>query len=248
MANMGAIKTFISATMGMIKALWTIAWNGIKAVFTPIINGIKSAAMTVFNGLKSYFTTVFNFYKSIFTSVFGAIKSTVTTIFNGIKSAMEKPLNSAKSTISGIVNSIKRLFTSLVLKIPKPKIPIVNVGVGHKTMAGVSIPYPKISFGGWRAKGGLFDQPELVGIGEKGREAIIPLENRKYFKPFATAIAENIARLQGGGTAAAAGTTRLEVPVFLNNREILRAIIADLDKALAKRAARTGGLVNRGNL
>jgi hypothetical protein len=243
MANMDSIKLVISTTLAMIKGLWTVAWNAIKAVFTPIINGIKTAATVVFNALKTYFTTTFNAYKTTFSTVFNAIKNTVTTIFNGIKTAMTTPINAAKTTISGVISSIKKLFTNLILKIPKPKIPIINVGVGHKKMAGVDIPYPKVSFGGWKAKGGTFDQPELVGIGESGREAIIPLENRKHFKPFAQAIAEHMAGFTGGTAGG-----RLEVPIYLNNREIVRAIIADLDKALAQRAKRSGGLVNRGNL
>ncbi|MFL6557394.1 MAG: hypothetical protein ACJ8MO_14915, partial [Bacillus sp. (in: firmicutes)] len=243
MANMDSIKLFFSTTWAMIKAIFQIAWNGIKAVVTPVINGIKTVITTVFNAIKTRITTSLNGWKNLFTTVFGAIKSVTTTVWNGIKGAMEKPINSAHKTISGVISKIKSLFTNLILKIPKPKIPIINVGVGHKKMAGVDIPYPKVSFGGWKARGGTFDQPELVGIGEAGREAIIPLENRKHFKPFAQAIAEHMANYTG---AAAGG--RLEVPIYLNNREIVRAIIADLDKALAQRAKRSGGLVNRGNL
>lgn len=43
----------------------------------------------------------------------------------------------------------------------------------------------------WYAKGGLFTNPALIGIGEKGNEAVLPLENRKTMGMIADAILKN---------------------------------------------------------
>ena len=46
----------------------------------------------------------------------------------------------------------------------------------------------------WYAKGGLFDTASVIGIGEKGKEAALPLENRRTMK----AIADSIVSSSGG--------------------------------------------------
>ena len=45
-------------------------------------------------------------------------------------------------------------------------------------------------------KGNIFDAPTIAGLGEAGREAIVPLEGR-YMRPFASTIAEE---MDGMGT------------------------------------------------
>ena len=253
--NFGAIKKFISITLQMIKALWKVAWNAISAILSPIINKIKSVIMTGFNAvvkfispiltrIKTAVSTAFNAVRNTINNVITTIKSAVSRGFNAVKSAMEKPINAAKTTIRNAINAIKNLFAGLRLKFPKPKIPSFSVSKGVKNIAGVAVPYPKVSIK-WLARGGLFNQPTIAGIGEAGREAVINLEQKRYFKPFSQAIAENIAALQGGSLGAGA---RIEIPLILNNREILRAILPDLDRELARRQARGGGLINRGNL
>jgi hypothetical protein len=50
----------------------------------------------------------------------------------------------------------------------------------------------------WNAKGAFFDGATLIGAGEAGREALIPLENRRYMQPFADAVADGIGRGEDG--------------------------------------------------
>jgi tape measure domain-containing protein len=94
------------------------------------------------------------------------------------------------------------------------------------------------------AKGGYFDGPTAMNIaGEAGREVLIPLQNRKYMAPFAKAVAENMQNADSGGYSGS-----LEIPVMMNDKELVRAIIPNLDLELARRANRQGSLINRGNL
>lgn len=99
---------------------------------------------------------------------------------------------------------------------------------------------------GLNAKGGYFDKPSIMNVaGEAGKEVLIPLENRRNMAPFAKAVADNL----GGMVAPAKSTpTSLEIPVMVGDRELVRAIIPNLDLELAKRAKRQGSLINRGNL
>jgi hypothetical protein len=78
---------------------------------------------------------------------------------------------------------------------------------------------PKIGLN-WNAKGGIFDEPTILqGLGEDGREAIVPLERPHYFKPFAQAIASQMPALKGGNVfQSIAEALRIEVPVHLNGK------------------------------
>lgn len=65
----------------------------------------------------------------------------------------------------------------------------------------------------WYAKGGIFDRANIIGIGEAGPEAVIPLSSDRM-RPFARAIAEEM-----GGTG---GTYTIVVPVEIDGREVAR--------------------------
>ena len=49
---------------------------------------------------------------------------------------------------------------------------------------------PKVGVN-WYAKGGVFDGASIVGVGERGAEAVVPLTSSRML-PFANAIADGI--------------------------------------------------------
>lgn len=223
--------------------------DGVKNWFT----NMKNSAIGIWNSLKLQVSMAVEILKTRALlhirnmvmeakSKFESIRSTATKIFNKVKDAITKPIESAKKGIGKAVDWIRDKFNALKLKLPKIKLPkfkIKNWSINPKNWIKAP-PYIDID---WHKKGAFFDKATVMqGLGERGREAILPLENRKYMKPFSQAVAENLAALTGGGTQ------RIEIPVMLNNREILRAIIPDLDRALKTRQNINGGLVNRGNL
>ena len=85
------------------------------------------------------------------------------------------------------------------ISIPKPKLPHINVGSKSVFGGKVSIPTFSIS---WNAKGSFLDKATLIGAGEAGKEAILPLENKRYMKPYAQAVASLMNDFEGkkGGT------------------------------------------------
>lgn len=216
-ANMDAIKKTISIGLDMVKAIFTLAWkvisdacgvawdwiknkiqtvsNAISSVITPIWNSIKNFFTTTFNAVKTIVTTVWDGIKTKITTVASAVWDTVKTKFNAVKEAITTPIESAKDKVIGIVDKIKSAFANLILKIPKPKIPKVNVTKGSKSIAGVEIPYPKFDIS-WNAKGGIFNGASILGggqgVGEKGAEAVLPIQHKRYMAPFAKAVADNL--------------------------------------------------------
>lgn len=141
------------------KACWTAIVNTFKGigkwfgnVFTGAWNGIKKA----FSGIGSFFKGVWNTIKSMFTTV-------GSTIGNAIGGAFKHVINSiigfAQNTINGFINAINKAI-SLINAIP-------GVNIRHISTLRV----PKL------AKGGVINQPTLAMVGERGKEAVMPLEN-----------------------------------------------------------------------
>lgn len=186
-AAWNGITSFISGAVTAIKNTVTSVFNAIKNTVSNIINGIKNTVSNVFNaikntvsniinGIKNAITNVFNGIKNTISNIFNSIKTTATNIWNKIKEAISKPIEKAKETVQKAIDKIKNVINKVKLQLPKFKLP-------HFKISGGKIPWglggagekPKISVD-WYAKGGIFDGASLIGVGEKGPEAVVPLD------------------------------------------------------------------------
>lgn len=231
MAIITNLKNLFIATFTTMRNMGLSIWNSLRAGIQVVLQAISQRVLQI--STKIYTT---------FQSKFNAVLSTTRTIFNNVKTAITKPIEAAKTAVGKAVDWIRTKFNNLKLKLPKIKVPKFRIKNWSINPANWVKNPPAIDIT-WHKRGAFFDEATVLnGLGERGKEAIIPLENRKYMQPFSQAIAENLAAITGGGAQ------RIEIPIMLNNREILRAIIPDLDRALKTRQSNYGGLVNRGNL
>ena len=155
----------LSNALNAIKSIFTGAWNGIKQIITSVLTAISSTISSVWDGIKSTFSSVLN-----------GIKSTVSSVFNGIKSTISSVMNSAWSIVSGAVSKLKNAF-NFKWSLPSLKLPHISVTGGEAPfgIAGKgSLPKFAIS---WYKEGGVFNKPSVIGVGEAGTEAVMPLEN-----------------------------------------------------------------------
>ena len=195
---MDQIKETVTAAITSIKAWIAGAWNSIKTVTSNVWNGIKTAVVTAAQNIKSAVMAPINAVKSFITNAFNSIKSTVTSIWNGIKNAIVNPINTAKSLVTSAINALKSLFSGLNFQLPHFKLPHFNISGGKFPWGiGGEGSKPEISVS-WYAKGGVFDAPKVIGVGEAGPEAVVPLSGSKMM-PFAKAIASEMAG-HGGST------------------------------------------------
>lgn len=159
----GLIVAAIAAAIA-IGVLLVKNWDKIKAKAVAVWNAIKSAISTVVNKIK---TTVSN--------VFNTLKSTVSKVWTGIKTAITKPIKSAMDTVKKVIDKIKGFFKFKV-KLPHIKLPHFAIhpkGWQIGDLLKGSIPSLGID---WYAKGGIFNSPSVIGVGEKGPEAVLPIE------------------------------------------------------------------------
>lgn len=114
---------------------------------------------------------------------FSGLKKKVTELFDGIKEKITSPIEKAKELVDTAVGKIKGLFPISMGKIFSGiKLPHFNISGGEAPW-GIGGKGKKPSIGiDWYAQGGVFDKgATIVGLGEKGAEAIVPLErNTKW--------------------------------------------------------------------
>ncbi|MDA1509570.1 hypothetical protein PDJ86_22185 [Bacillus cereus group sp. TH36-2LC] len=240
------LKGFATQGLSIVKACWTGILNAIKSVCTSIAsfmssiwNAIASGLRGNFSGILSSATSIFNSMRSSITSIFNGIKSTATSVFNAVKTAITNPIETAKNTLLGIISKIVSAFASMKIVIPKPKLPKVDIGVGHKSIGGIDLPYPTFSVS-WNAKGNIFNGASILGggqgVGEAGAEAVIPLERKRYMKPYATAVAQHIAKMTGGtgfGGNSSGGnqyTVQFNEPVVIREDADIQRIVDEMER------------------
>ena len=169
-----AIRNFIVAYVNAYRTIIVAVWNAIKTVTSTVWNAIKTAIQTPINAAKNAVTTAVGGIKAVINGIAGIVGN-VRNAFNNIKNAMTRPITSAKTTIDGILNKIKGKFPLSIGKIfSSLKLPHISVN-GGKAPYGIggkgSLPSFSVS---WYAKGGVFDDPTLIGVGEAGREILTP--------------------------------------------------------------------------
>lgn len=212
-----AIPILIQNIPEILKALWNafmafqwislgkIMGQGVKAV----VVGIKAQWGKVVGGIKGYVKSIVAAFKAPFVSAKTAISKPLSAIkklatngwkqipakikaaLSGVKNALTAPFTKAKAALQAIKNKIKGMFPIRFGKLGFLKIPRISVS-GGKAPFGIagkgSLPKFSVS---WAAKGGIVDGATLVGAGEKGAEAIVPLD------PFWNRLSDGFANFEG---------------------------------------------------
>lgn len=181
------ITNIFSTALSSISSVVSSIFNSIKSVISSVLNTIKGVVSSVWSSITSKFSSAINTAKSVvtgginaiksgFTSGLNAVKSTVSSVFDGIKSKISSVMEGAKNIVSNAVSKFKSAF-NFSWKLPDLKLPHVSVSGGEAPfgIAGKGS-LPKFSVD-WYAEGGVFNKPSVIGVGEAGTEAVMPLEN-----------------------------------------------------------------------
>lgn len=177
----------IRTEFNIAKTVVTTVVNAIKTVITTVFNAIKTAVTTIWNGIKTAIVTPIQAAKTTLTSIVSAIKNalsfsgiadTVRSAFNAVKDAITGPITKAKETLSGIVSKIKGFFPIKIGNLMSNiKLPHFSLKWDSKDFGKLgSIKYPTGFNVSWYAKGGIFNGPSVIGVGEAGSEAVVPLD------------------------------------------------------------------------
>lgn len=174
----GLAATVSSAITGLFN-VWSSIWSGMYGTVTAVWSNIRSAVTGAANAIVSTAT-----------GVFSGFVSTVSGIFNNVRSAITNPIETAKNTIKGIIDAIKGFFSGFHIELPHIKLPHFSIRPSGWQIGDLlegKIPSLGID---WYAKGGEFNSPAIIGVGEAGRETVLPLTNPRAMRNVGEAIAD----------------------------------------------------------
>ena len=168
-----AIKSAASSAFSAIVSAIQEKWNAAKSATSSAWEAIKSTVTTAINGAKDAVSNAVNAIKSNVTDAFNGAKDAATNAFNALKSGVTNAINAAKDAVGNAINAIKGFFDGLVLRIPEIQLPrLPRIGIS----GSFSINPPSVPHFYWAAKGGIFDSPQIIGVGEAGKEAVVPIK------------------------------------------------------------------------
>lgn len=189
--------SLLSAAGILIPAVVQTIWNYFSQ--TDWFGLALSVGQSVFDGFAEIFPQAVAFVGQVVADImdvlgFHGLAESVRTCFEDIQKKITGPIESARDLVDKAVSKIKGFFPINIGKI------LDNIKLPHFTVDGGEFPY---GVGGnghmpsfdveWYANGGIINRPSLIGAGEAGPEAVVPLsENR--LKPLTDAIAEANAR------------------------------------------------------
>ena len=169
------IKNIIQIVTSLIKGDWQGVWEGVKNLTQNLWNGIQSVISGVLNLIKGIISVETGFVKNTIMGAWNTVKSVTSSIWQGIKTAIETPINAAKNTVKSAIDAIIGFFRNIKL----PEIKIHQIKLPHFELTGkfsLSPPQvPKLSVN-WYSTGGIFSSPSVIGVGEVGTEAVVPVE------------------------------------------------------------------------
>ena len=179
-----SLTTGVSNAIGFVKtkiedfgATISNICNAVATRFNEVWANLKTGATNALTGIKNTFTSIPTWFRDKFSEAWTNVKNVFSSggkIFDGIKDGI---LDALKSIINKIIEGINK-----VIKIPFDGInnaltKVKNVSIlGAKPFNGLvnTITIPQIPR---LATGTYATSPMFAEIGERGREAVIPLEN-----------------------------------------------------------------------
>lgn len=213
--NWDKVKEVASNVWNSIQETWNkvATWFDVNVVqpvsnfFSDMWEGIKKSASDAWDWILGLFSKGGKVFSGIVGAIGDVFKKIVNSIIGGINKVIAIPFNK----INGLLNKIRDVevlgFTPFdgfwgYNPLPVPRIPML-------------------------AKGGIVDSATLAVIGERGKEAVMPLENNTgWISILADKLASRMP--QGGNTSYPSGP--LSIRLEISGTELGRVVIDNMNK------------------
>ena len=178
--GLGKVSFAISSILSLAATLGPVI-AGVGSTLLPIvaiIAGVVAAGVLLYKNWDTIKAKAIAFKDGV-VATFDSFKASVSATFNAIKTAIVTPIQNAIDTVKGIVEKIKSFFPIKLGNLFTFKLPHINIGSKSVTVGDKTVTVPTFNIE-WYAKGGIFNSPSLIGVGEAGPEAVVPLD--KFWK------------------------------------------------------------------
>ena len=153
------------------KNVITTTWDTIKSVTETVWNAISGFFSGIWDSISGFFTERIENIKNNVTNAWNKVSEITTNVWNSIKSAINAPIEAATKFVKEQLDKIKGFFDKLNIKFPHIKLPHFSIK-GEFSLSPPKVPYLGVD---WYQKGGIFNRPSIIGVGEAGPEAVVPL-------------------------------------------------------------------------
>ena len=173
--KMSDVKNDVSAKLENVKTSFSTKMATAASTVSTKMVEIKGHFQNKMEDAKTTVSQKLGSIKGFFSEKLGSTASTVSSKMQEIKNSFTSKIQEAHDTISGIIEKIKKLFDiSLKLDI---KLPHISVSGGEAPFGiGGQGKLPSFSVE-WYDKGGIFDHPSIIGVGEKRPEFVGALDD-----------------------------------------------------------------------
>lgn len=178
------------------KDNWDDSASSVSTALGTMDTDTKDVMSKVMTTIQSYWSSVLINTNQIWEKASGKVDtetgkmltyaennmSSVTRVFSSIRKTINGNFSGLYSVGLNAMNDFKRGIESVHIKTPHLQMNYTNWQEGntHKWRWNSSVD--------WCAKGGLFNGAQVIGIGEAGSEAVLPLENPRTMKKIADSI------------------------------------------------------------
>jgi predicted nucleic acid-binding Zn-ribbon protein len=178
------------------KTNWENSASAVSTALGTMDTDTKDVMGKVMTTIQSYWSSVLINTNQIWEKASGKVDtetgkmltyaennmSSVARVFSSIRKTINGNFSGLYSVGLNAMNDFKRGIESVHIKTPHLQMNYTNWQEGntHKWRWNSSVD--------WCAKGGLFNGAQVIGIGEAGSEAVLPLENPRTMKKIADSI------------------------------------------------------------
>lgn len=178
------------------KTNWDNSASAVSTALGTMDTDTKDVMGKVMTTIQSYWSSVLINTNQIWEKASGKVDtetgkmltyaennmSSVARVFSSIRKTINGNFSGLYSVGLNAMNDFKRGIESVHIKTPHLQMNYTNWQEGntHKWRWNSSVD--------WYAKGGLFNGAQVIGIGEAGSEAVLPLENPRTMKKIADSI------------------------------------------------------------